>query len=262
MTPLQADSLNVFASPACRYEQAPLPVEGCVKGRVGYTTGLAPVERALLPGYDSGVACLLLGVFLLLAFNFRHYTTALKSFPRDLLSVRRRDNLFEEHTMNETRLQFSMITVLCLTESILVYSATAAAGMALRCSAFTALLIFLGVAAVYYLVQLAAYATAGYVFADKVTSRLWLKGFNASQSLVGFLLVIPALTVVFNPSLTATMVIFSLIFYLFGRLIFIYKGFRLFYDKIGSLVYFILYLCTLEVAPLLVMARGYRFFAL
>ncbi|MDE6655263.1 MAG: DUF4271 domain-containing protein [Muribaculaceae bacterium] len=34
---------------------------------------------------------------------------------------------------------------------------------------------------------------------------------------------------------------------------FIIKGFRIFYHKIWSLLYFILYLCTLEIVPLIIL---------
>ncbi|MDE6853726.1 MAG: DUF4271 domain-containing protein, partial [Muribaculaceae bacterium] len=34
-----------------------------------------------------------------------------------------------------------------------------------------------------------------------------------------------------------------------SRLLFIIKGLRIFYTGIGSLLYFILYLCTLEIIP-------------
>lgn len=37
--------------------------------------------------------------------------------------------------------------------------------------------------------------------------------------------------------------------YIAARVTFIAKGFRLFYDNFLSLLYFILYFCTLEIAP-------------
>ncbi|MDE6240375.1 MAG: DUF4271 domain-containing protein, partial [Muribaculaceae bacterium] len=39
--------------------------------------------------------------------------------------------------------------------------------------------------------------------------------------------------------------------YLLFRLVFISNGFSIFYRNIFSLVYFILYLCTLEIIPLI-----------
>ncbi|MDE6484690.1 MAG: DUF4271 domain-containing protein [Duncaniella sp.] len=236
--------------------------KGITTGVVPYTRGIAPRERAMLPGYDSGIACLLIGAFLLIAFNLRHYTTMLKSLPRDLFSVRRRDNLFEEHTMNETRLLLSMIVLLCLNVAIVATACVTAAKVAPPLSHIAMIIMFAAAMAAYYVAQLCAYSTVGVVFADADVSRLWLKGFNASQSTLGLALVIPALVVVFDPAAVAPVAIVAAVLYLIARMIFIYKGFRLFYHKISSFVYFILYLCTLEVAPLFLIVRAYRFIAL
>lgn len=57
--------------------------------------------------------------------------------------------------------------------------------------------IFAGVAGGYYLWQLMAYNFIGYVFSDKFSASLWLRGFNASQAMLGALLLVPALAVLF-----------------------------------------------------------------
>ncbi|MDE5786159.1 MAG: DUF4271 domain-containing protein [Duncaniella sp.] len=249
-----------------RLEDAPrltrVESNGLTTGIVPFTRGIAPRERAMLPGYDSGIACLLIGAFLLIAFNLRHYTTMLKSLPRDLFSVRRRDNLFEEHTMNETRLLLSMIVLLCLNVAILVTACVTAASVEPPLTHLSMIIVFAVAMAGYYVAQLCAYSTVGAVFADADVSRLWLKGFNASQSTLGLALVIPAIVVVFDPGTVLPMAITAAALYLIARMIFIYKGFRLFYHKISSFVYFILYLCTLEVAPVFVIVRAYRFITL
>ena len=110
-------------------------------------------------------------------------------------------------------------------------------------------------AGVYYLWQLCAYRIVGYVFTDKLSARQWIKGFNASQALLGLLLIIPALIVLFNPGGAAAVASIGIACYLMARLIFIFKGFRLFYDNFGSLLYFILYLCTLEIVPVVLIFR-------
>lgn len=115
-------------------------------------------------------------------------------------------------------------------------------------------------AVLYYLWQLAAYGTVGSIFADKVSARMWMKGFNASQSLLSMLIVVPAIVVLFNPSASHVILLMGAIFYFLARLAFICKGFRLFYDNFGSLLYFILYLCSLEIVPLVLLYRAVLFF--
>ena len=77
----------------------------------------------------------------------------------------------------------------------------------------------------------------------------WIKGFNASQSFLGLVLIVPTLLILFNPGMSVLLLSISVALYATARVIFISKGFRIFYDNYSSLVYFILYLCTLEIIP-------------
>ena len=234
---------------------------GLTLGEIPYTHGLQPMERAGLPGYDSGVLCLLIGMFLLLALNFRHYSTFFKNFLSDLLSVRRREKTFGVRTFSETGVQISIVLIACLSEGIIINSALPERRAIGPVSGEYAVIGSLTLMAVlYYLWQLAAYGTVGSIFADKVSARMWMKGFNASQSLLSMLIVVPAIVVLFNPSASHVILLMGAIFYFLARLAFICKGFRLFYDNFGSLLYFILYLCSLEIVPLVLLYRAVLFF--
>ncbi len=243
----------------CRADEAPSMESEkmmCTLGRVPYTEGIAPVERPLLPGYDSGVMCLLIGTFMLLTINYRHYTTFIKNFTHDLWDVRRkRDNLFGDRTVNEMSIIASLVTLMCVCEGIMLYSFMMYRGMTIS-DTFITIGIMTLLCGGYYLWQAAAYSTAGYIFADQASASLWIKGFNASQSLLGLSLIIPSLIVLFYPAATELMLIISLLLYVTARIIFISKGFRIFYTNFYSLVYFILYLCTLEIVPLILLYKA------
>lgn len=240
------------AGPLSRAEKARFQ-----SGTVPYMHGLEPRERTLLPGYDSGVLCLLIGLFLLLSYNFRHYSTFLKNFVTDLFSVRHREGTFEVRTFSEAGVLGSLVLVASLSEGIIVNALLPSLGFGApgMYGAFLTIGAVTAAAAVYYLCQAAAYSLTGYVFASKVTARMWMKGFNASQTLLAFMLFIPALVVLFNPAASAAVAAFAAAAYVLARLIFICKGFRLFFVDFGSLSYFILYLCTLEIVPLVALYR-------
>ena len=267
LSPIAAtDSLSPWATTApqvCSLQEAPLEAvsaEVYTLGEVPYTHGLPPIERQLLPGYDSGVLCLLIGMFLLLAYNFRHYSTFLKNFGSDLLSVRRREDTFDVRTFSETGVQSSIVLVACLSEGIIINSQFEHMGMVPHgVTTFAMIGAITAIAVVYYLWQLVAYATVGYVFTDNVSSRIWMKGFNASQVLFAMLIFIPALIVLFNPGAATVIVPLGVLVYILSRILFICKGFRLFYDNFSSLIYFILYLCTLEIVPLVLIYRAVLF---
>ena len=75
-TSLPLDSVvSPFAPKLCREYEAPSSAAEKLTMTVGpvpFTSGVRPAERKFLPGYDSGVLCLIIGVFLLLAYNVRH----------------------------------------------------------------------------------------------------------------------------------------------------------------------------------------------
>lgn len=253
-----------FAAKVCREYEAPSSLSEkqiTTLGRVPYTEGVIPEERTLLPGYDSGVLSLLIGVFILLAVNFRHYSTFLKNFSYDLWSVRRTDNTFTVRTVSETGIQMSVVLLACICEGIIINAAMSSSGISTFLPLFPEIAALTVLAVLYYLWQLAAYRLVGYVFIDRLSARQWIKGFNASQALLGISLVVPALVVLFNPKLSEEVIAVGIICYVIARLIFIFKGFRLFYDNFGSLLYFILYLCTLEIVPLVIIFRSIEFFS-
>lgn len=255
-TPWEVTVCREADAPVSEAERSQMTV-----GKIPYRSGIEPEERPTLPGYDSGIACLLLGVFLLLAFNLSRYSTYIKTFTQDLWSVRRRENVFNVRTINETRVQMSLLLLVCICEGILAHALTPATPLWGRLGMFPVVLILTSVAALYYLAQTVAYRLVGYVFSDRVTSRQWLKGFSASQSLLGLALTIPALLVLFNPGAAFIVVPIAVFLYFTARLIFISKGFRLFYHNFDSSIYFILYLCTLEIIPLILLVRAYGFIA-
>lgn len=223
------------------------------RGVVAWTKGIAGIERTSPPGYDSGVMTMLIALFLLVAFNFRHYTTFIKTFTHNLFSIRTRANAFDEHnTLRETRVTMSLIMLTCMSEGILMYAfLNSSYDIDDRISAFYGIGILTLLSAVYYLWQLAVYHTVGYTFVGPLKSSQWLKGFNASQCLIGIPLIVPALAVIFYPNMAATLIIIAAILYVMARMIFIFKGFRIFYNKSYTLIYFILYLCALEIIPVI-----------
>jgi hypothetical protein len=191
-------------------------------------------------------------LLLLVTLSFRHCGHLFKTLFKDLWNVRTRAKNFDEHTSNETQLMMLYGVQLAVYMGILLNAASDiyhhVPVMAGKFS-ITAALIVLSIA--YYVFQLAAYATVGYAFTEGEGRRQWMRGFNASQAFLGFGLALPALVTVFYPAAATIMLQIAAILYILARLVFIFKGFKIFYHKISSLVYFILYLCTLEVIPVI-----------
>lgn len=208
-------------------------------------------------GENSWLSMLVVGMVVLLALNVNNCRRFFKLFRQDLFGMRRRPNAFDDHTAHEKRTSVLIILVLCLSEGILLFSAFIKTGILPETApAFSATMVLAGVSLCLYLFQLVACRVIGYAFADSFGASQFVRGFNASQMLLSFMILVPAIVALYYPSLSQAMLVVFAIAYVIARLLFISKGFMIFFDKVSSLLYFILYLCALEITPLLVIRAG------
>lgn len=199
----------------------------------------------------SGAVALLVVISALLAFMAPMVRHVFKGLDTELLGVRRRANAFDEHTGAESRTLLLMILLSCLCEGILL----AVVFNHSMVSNGKVLGLMWCMTVGYYIIQYVGYSTIGYAFSDEVGRTQWLKGFNMSQGLLGLMLLLPTIAVMYYPHAINTMVVIAALMYLMTRIAFLCKGFRIFYNNLGSLVYFILYLCAIEIVPVIIIVK-------
>ena len=216
-----------------------------------YLSGNEPMARTNHPGHDSGIMMLLAFTFILVSFSFKYYRRMLSTYGQDLWNVRNRANAFDEHTSNEHSVIGILIFQLCVYAGLLISAKINSIIPINPDKIMLTTCCMMGTYGLYYLFQLAIYSMVGYVFADKNGATQWIKGFNASQIFLGFTLILPSLISIFYPTTSGAMLTIASILYVVARLTFIFKGFRIFYKNLYSLFYFILYLCTLEIIPII-----------
>ena len=214
-----------------------------------------PFSRS--PLHDTPSMALLIAGLLAVTLCYHTGYKYIENFFHYMFSTRRRENMFEDHTVNETSIQAALVANTCITEGFLIYFAMqllvpSMAG-ALQASVFPHILASCGIAAGFYIVQWMVYKVLGYTFSDKVGAKLWLDGFKASQSLLGLLLLPVLVLVMLYPGSGKLLLFVGIALYLVARLIFIYKGFRIFYGNLTTILYFLLYLCAVEIVPLVIL---------
>lgn len=220
-----------------------------------WTHGHPGTPRPVSPATDSGILAILVAIMVLVGLNMRHVRRIFSTLPQDLLSVRRRNNAFDEHTANETRVVILLLLGTCVMESLLLYR-----WLGVITPATTSTTVFHTISALicltiaFYLFQLAACASIGFTFTDPLSATLWRRGLNASTAILGIALTAPALISLFYPAFSSQMLALAVILYLLSRICYIYKGFRIFYLNFNSWLYFILYLCTLEIIPVIILS--------
>ena len=247
------DSTAVITADSTAHSVTSLPTM-----RQPATTAATHIAPALL--HDSGAMAMMLAGLLLILVSYRTGYKYIEDIFHNMFSTRKRENLFEDHTMNETRILTALTINTCIMEALLTFVAAFHWMPQFRPSLQTSILTHVGafaaVAMIFYLAQLAAYNVIGIVFSDRENTKLWTDGFKATHSLLGLLL-FPVLAILFvAPSLTKVTLICAISLYFCARIVFISKGFRIFYSNLPSYVYFILYLCAVEIVPIAVLIAG------
>ena len=204
--------------------------------------------------HDTGAMSLLLATLFFLVVSYRNGYKYLENLAHNMFSVRRRESLFEDNTVNETQILSALICLTCTMLGLLGYQAITVFHpelvMGMQRATALHVVVFVGIAMAFYLLQIAFYQLLGYIFSDRDSTRVWLDGFKASQALLGLLLFpIVVLSLAVSGTVKSVLIL-AAILYFCTRFIFICKGFRIFYSNLLSLVYFILYLCSVEIVPL------------
>lgn len=91
----------------------------------------------------------------------------------------------------------------------------------------------------------------GNVFSDRQLTRLWVKGATALMGLQSFMFFPLALLSLCYAEWGGIILILAGIVFVFGKIQFIYKGFRIFFNQMSSWLLFLYYLCSLEIVPLI-----------
>ena len=209
------------------------------------------------PLHDTLSMALLIAGMLAVALSYHTGYKYIGNFFHYMFSTRRRENLFEDHTFNETKILAALIAHTCIVEGFLVYFAVQllrpSLAASLQASVFPHIAVFTALTLGFYIVQWLVYKVMGFTFSDNVGSKLWLDGFKASQAFLGLLLLPVLFLLMLYPSSGKMLLTMAALLYLVARLIFIWKGLRIFYSNLSSIIYFILYLCAVEIVPLVIM---------
>lgn len=217
------------------------------EAHTGHAEGLAPEPLHPSFGHLDSIGVLVVVTMLLACLGAGAIRRALRSYRTALWSVRRRHNAFDDtHTA-------PFLASIILAVVTIVFG-----GLALYCAVpesvsptFAGALCGIVVAGGYYIFQYCAYSIVGYAFGTPSSRSMWLAGFTATMAYTGLALVVPVLLLLFVPQWHQALLWVCGGLFLAGKVIFIGKGFRIFYHQMGSLLYFILYLCALEIIPVL-----------
>ena len=220
---------------------------------------VAAEPRATSPLHDNWTMLLVLSVVFLITVSYRKGYKYVADFFHNITSVREHQNMFEDHTVKETQIMTALTANTCIFEGIILFEAfiflhPGTIGTEMPVFKFIGALA--AFAAAFHLLQLGLCYLLGFIFSDKLSTKLWLDGFKAAQSMLGTVLAPVAFVMMLCPDCIKTCLFIAVFLYFTARIIIICKAFRIFFNNLQSLLYFILYLCSVEIVPVILSFAG------
>ncbi len=248
---LTADSVAADTLPPLPPKQA---IEITPAGGSGYVGVRPEKDSAGMWGMVLGVTL----IFVVVCLKYRKNSRYFGSLVRDLYEVRERHNMFDD-TVRERWFTILMTLLCTLTTGILLAFASLWFSP-LRGSApgVGDMLWGIGISAAYTVLMAVIYWVCGLIFSDKKHTGMWLRAFWAAQSLTGACLFVPVLLLWFNPQWSEALLLACGAIWLLIKIIFISKGFRIFFARGAALLPFLYYLCSVEAVPVILVWQACR----
>ena len=226
------------------------------------------MDEMMAPGFleseaTSWIYVILFTVFILTCIRVRGNFKFIGAFFRDLVVVRERENLFDV-TVKETSFIFLALLLSGCSIGVLLSLAVPIFGGSVPIKselpdfgfAITGDLLpavtCMTLACVYIGAMWICYAVVGKVFSDTLHTWLWVRGFTSGIGLAAAVFFPLALSALAYPAFAREIVLVAFAMLILVKLLFIVKGFRIFFTESSLWVVFLYYLCSLEIVPLVI----------
>lgn len=218
--------------------------------------GFEGVARATHPSSENWVFVVVLVQFILLCFVFaRSYGWIIGSVV-SFFKVKERESLFSKTTIIDVQSRFILLLF-----AISVYSFFVLFLLMPNFSSFNIEVYwkFFAISLIYLILKYLISIIVGYVFTQPVDMKNARKGYVDAFNLLAVVMY-PLLLIRLYAEIIDYQYLsyFALVFVALAILLFIIKLFQIFYQKIATSFYILLYLCTLEIIPFVVLFQVYK----
>ncbi|MCD7936154.1 MAG: DUF4271 domain-containing protein [Tannerellaceae bacterium] len=207
---------------------------------------------------DDVILLLLLGLLMIFAIVFRTNILLFYKMLKDVWQVKERQNLFENISGNEffygnfMTFQALFLAAISLFSIGRIYQYIPYTELKVAALCFSIILVFLYVL---YEFKKGVYSLIGFVFVDKERLKLWKTNYHAIIRTWGMTLYLPVFFLVFMDRHFLPAVILFVILYFLCRFVILYKSVGIFFNKKHGFFYIFMYLCGLEILPLVILYR-------
>lgn len=234
-----------------------------ITGRETTTTSLQVSGKAGDPvpyrfRTDNFVTIVLMVSFFLVVWVISRSRRFLAHSVKDFFHVRVRENLFAERTDNELRGQIFLVFQTCFVLGILFFDCTQELQTEVfnQVSPYKILGVSTAICSLYYLLKVGISTFVNNIFFPRDKCERWAESYMLTVLALGLSLFPVALLVVYFDLSFHHMVVLSCSLIMANKLLLLYKTYSIFFRYTLGWVHLILYFCTLEATPLLILWRA------
>lgn len=210
---------------------------------------------------DWAVTALLFLCFFLIYYSVNHRKKYLYHHLKNFFIHKERGNMFDDATGSDSRLILSLCGVTCVLCGVCMYdySFDTVPGLFGHVASYLLLAGYVGAAVLLLLYKWLSYSFANWIFFDKERSAAWREAYFDLFVGMGFLLFPLVLLVVYFNLEPAISRIVILLVVIFIKILLFYKCIRNFFSRLHGFLHLILYFCTLEIIPDLLLWKGVEY---
>ena len=208
---------------------------------------------------DDGVMVLLFACFFLASYVLSRSRKFLVQLGKDYLLNRERTSIFATSTAADMRCLMLLILQTCVLGGICIFAASVRVAPRLVEQQLFSPLALLGIyvagVILYLLVKWALYSLLGWIFFDSNRAGLWIESYSTLLYYLGFALFPLALLLVCLDWNLQIAFIWALLLAVSTKILMLFKWIKLFCDNLHGCFLLILYFCTLEIVPCLILYK-------
>lgn len=231
---------------------------------VSMKEGFSGMEGIPLPyqlNNDWAVTALLFLCFFLVYYSINHRRKYLYQHLKNFFIHKERGNLFDDATGSDFRFILSLCGVTCVLCGVCMYdySLDTVPGLLKHTSSYLLLAGYIVIAVLSILCKGLSYSFANWIFFDKERNAAWREAYFDLFVGTGFLFFPLVLLIVYfnlEPAISQTVILLVVIF---TKILLFYKCIRNFFSHLHGFLHLILYFCTLEIIPDLLLWKGVEY---
>lgn len=210
---------------------------------------------------DWAVTALLFLCFFLIYYSINHRRKYLYQHLKNFFVHKERGNMFDDATGSDTRFMLVLCGVTCVLSGVCMYdySLDTIPVLFQKISSHWLLTAYIGAAVLLILYKWLSYTFTNWIFFDKEQNTAWREAYFDLFVGTGFLFFPLVLLIVYfnlEPAISQTVILLVVIF---TKILLFYKCIRNFFSHLHGFLHLILYFCTLEIIPDLLLWKGVEY---